>query len=240
MRSSIFTRNIGTKILALILSVALWWVVRQGEVTRATISPVRIVLTNVPDNMEIIGQSTQFVSISARGPGNIIKDIGKDNFQIEFDLSKAKVGTNRIPLIDGFVKTLYLDEKDENKISILEDSLENEIFVVTLKRIEKSVKVQPDIYGEPNSKYAVKEIKIDPAVVIVTGPAVRLEKLNQFKTENIDITNLSENLSRSVRLLAAPSDIKFVTPENGEVTITISLNRVNNKIEKLEPVTDTQ
>ena len=227
MRSSIFTRNLGVKILALILSVALWWIVRQGEVTKVPVSPVRIVLTNVPVNMNVVNQSTQFVSISVRGPGNIVKDISKDNFQIEFDMKDVKVGKNMIPINSGVVRTLYLNARDENKIDVFQDALDDEMFVVTMERVEKSVAVEPDIYGEPNSRYSIKEIKVQPEKVVITGPEAKISKINTFKTESVDITNLSETLSMPIRVIAAPSDIKFVTPESGEVTITISLSRIN-------------
>ena len=92
-----FTTNLAPKIISFILVLVLWAFI--GGQPRAEIwLAVPLEYSNMPVNMEIVGEMTNRVEVGIRGPRTIISTITPDQLRAHLNLSQALTGLNYIRL----------------------------------------------------------------------------------------------------------------------------------------------
>jgi YbbR domain-containing protein len=87
----------------------------------------------------------------------------------------------------------------------------------------RTLPVRADITGEALEGTRVKEVRVAPGHVQVTGPEVEIDGLSEIRTEPIDVHGLRIGVhQRQVPLLRSRRNLTFGTPAPIEVTIEIA------------------
>ena len=83
-------RNLGLKVVALVLGTLLWFTV-SGQQAERTLTDVPVVYRNKPPNLEITDQ-TPSVDVHVRGLDSQLRTIQSRDFEARVDLTGARVG----------------------------------------------------------------------------------------------------------------------------------------------------
>lgn len=195
----IFLENLGLKIAAVLLSVALWFFATSRGQSEISID-VPLVFRNMPSGLEMVNNNIKTISLNIKGQERLIKNIKLSDIGIYIDLSKAKKG-----------KSTYYVTRDNIKlphgITVLNIN-PSSVKVSIEDTITKTVKVMPVITGEPGKGYYVKSVEVAPQTVEIEGASSEVRKVNKIKTESLDITGSDETFTQELKLDLTGKDIR--------------------------------
>ncbi|OGW40719.1 MAG: hypothetical protein A2Y97_07705 [Nitrospirae bacterium RBG_13_39_12] len=199
-----FSQNLGLKISAILLSIILWFFATSRGQSEITID-VPIGFMNIPAGIEMVSQSVKIASLTIKGQERLIKRIKPSDIIVYVDLSKAKKG-----------ETVYYINRDDIKLPsaiTVTNISPSSLKVTTEETILKTVKVRPFIIGDPAKDFYVKSIELYPQAVIIEGIKSEVRKLNNIKTEPLDITGMNETFNQEVKLALNGKNIKTKTKD---------------------------
>ena len=187
----IFLENLGLKIAAVLLAVALWFfATSRGQSERSIDVP--LVFRNIPSGIEMVNNNIKTISLNIKGQERLIKNIKLSDIVIYIDLSKAKKG-----------KSIYYITRDNIKLPHSLTVLNinpSSVKVIIEDTITKTVKVRPVIIGEPEKGYYVKSVEVAPEIVVIEGVSSEVRRFNTIKTEALDITGSNETFTQELKL----------------------------------------
>jgi YbbR domain-containing protein len=93
---SLFTENIGLKLLSLLLAVVIWTAV-GGDVATEIQVPVPVEFRNVPAGIQYEAEPSR-VELRVRGPRWMVRQALTTDFSVPVDLSTMTVGEQIVPL----------------------------------------------------------------------------------------------------------------------------------------------
>lgn len=186
----LFLENLGLKIAAVLLSVALWiFVTSRGQ--SAISIDVPLEFKNIPAGHEMVNHGVKVISLNIKGQERLIKNIKPSDIRVYIDLSKAKMGES--------IHITRDDIKLPRTITVTNIS-PSSIKVITEETITKTVKVRPVIIGYPEMGYYVKSVDVVPQTVVIEGIGSEVRKVNSIKTEPLDITGFNETFTQNLKL----------------------------------------
>lgn len=217
---SLFTNNLGYKLIAVLLALLLWFDVRTDKVTVIDY-PVSLTLSIVGDEMTITNDPPAEVEVSFSGTGRDLLRLDKESMSIQKDVQG---GDNDTLLIN-------LDLQDVQRpgdlpvtpIGITPGSIE----VVTDRYVEKTVPLQTE--GSPQARgegYHVVEVTVEPTRVLLRGVTAELGDIGSL---SLDLTQLSRGPGRFDQQLAIAVPEKFRT-----VTVTPDSVRIQGVVVPIE------
>ena len=125
-----------------------------------------------------------------------------------------------------FQETLLLQARDElgGNIQGVEIEPESAVVRVEITQLEFSGAfiVRPDVSGSPAEGYNVTSVRVEPAIVILTGPAEvfqNIDPIEGISTETVSIEGASTDVVRPVALRLPPG----ATTEQPTVTVRITI-----------------
>ncbi|MFQ5964583.1 MAG: YbbR-like domain-containing protein [Candidatus Scalinduaceae bacterium] len=196
MLKSILYGNLRAKGMVLIMAIALWFYAINkytGEINEEI--PLII---NTPSNLTILDTSSDTVTVSLKGPRNII---GRISDMIKDNKIKARYDFPDIGDIheDKFTKTIKLTRRNVNlPQEIRLDSIVPNEIEVTLGRLKsKYLKVRLQKKGVPALGYEIASEYFYPHEVLVTGPANILKETEVINTTPIDVTGIISEQNRT-------------------------------------------
>ena len=202
----LLTRNLGWKLLSLVIAVALWIsVAREPEVATSLSAPVDF--KNMRDDLDISGNLPDSVRLEVRGPSGRLTRDNLSAVAVVLDLSDACVG-ERTYSIRG--RNLNLPPG-----VVFYRAVPSQITLHFDQLIFKEEPVQP-VYVNKPSGYRIASQQFNPTRVRIRGSQDRVEVIHQVKTDPIDLSGLvGDKVFRThlnvgdpqVRLLDVSSDI---------------------------------
>ncbi|MEW6674430.1 MAG: CdaR family protein [Nitrospirota bacterium] len=194
--------NLGLKIVAVLLSIVLWFfVTSRGQSEMAMDVPLEF--KNIPAGLEMVNQSVKVVSLNIKGQERLIKNIKQSDIRVYIDLSKAKKGEG-----------IYYINKDNIKLPhaiTVTNIIPSYVKAIIEETMTKTVKVRPVVVGSPKNGFYVKSIEAVPQVVIIEGVRSEVKKVNNIKTEPLDITGLNETFTQDLKLDITSMNIRTKT-----------------------------
>ncbi|MBZ0155227.1 MAG: hypothetical protein K8I29_03310 [Alphaproteobacteria bacterium] len=216
MRKSFF-RNIGLKLLSVILALSLWFFVTyHGQSEMALVAPVTF--KNVPRGLEILRESVKSVTLNVQGQERLLKSLRPVDIGVSVDLAGAKKGES----VYYFDKSSVVVPRSVEVVRIEPASIR-----VTLdESLTKVVPVKASLIGLPEKGYRVASVEIHPSAVAVEGAKAELARVAFLRTEPVDITGLDGDITQKVRLNSNGKNIRLTTYD---VTLHISIRKTGEK-----------
>jgi len=213
MKKTFLAKNLWLKLASFILAIALWFfVVLSGR--SGIFMDIPIMYINVPHSYEVVN-FPKTVSVNIEGQERLIKNLKQDEISAVIDLSNAKVGKSFYTITNENIKlpnTLEVTSIEPDTIAIMIE-----------KQMRKSIPVKPAIVGVPQHGFVIYGIKVAPETVVIEGPKSVISKINNIKTEPIDITGINQTSQYKVKL--STSNFSLKTDEQ-KVDVTIVVNRI--------------
>ncbi|MEO7995474.1 MAG: CdaR family protein [bacterium] len=94
-------------------------------------------------------------------------------------------------------------------------------FYVQRKSEQLQVPIVPRLINEPAPGYMTIQQSVSPDVVTISGQARVISAIPNIYTEPVDISNLSSNLTTTVKLVVPPGSKITIEPKNVRVTIRV-------------------
>ena len=225
-KKNILLDNLGLKILALMCSFVIWFVVmnlEDGVVTK-TVYDIPVQMENgdaITDrgNLYNITEGEK-VDVIVKGPRSTVENLEAENFDAVADLSHLSV-TNSTT-IEVTLNNTVLPNRSK-KVSIT--PINQYVTLSIEEEVEKSVPVRVITTGSAANGYAIGNVIPTPNMITVSGPESVLSNIVEARAV-VDVNGSYEDIERVVRVgcidgYGAAVEKDNVTLSSSEVTITI-------------------
>lgn len=214
-----FRHNLGIKLASLACALALFFYVlsQQGEIRTFGDVPLDF-YTELADLVPTVSPET--VSVSLQGPRNIILGLERKQIKVYLDLKGKEKGQFFYPSDD------FKINKPEGVRVV---KIRPRIVSVNLEPLTtKEIEIKPTILGKPTPGYGIGKITASPKSLRVRGAESRLEALAGIPTTSIDVSGISEDITKVVKANLTEEGLKIIR----EVPIQVSIDLVRELVEK--------
>jgi YbbR domain-containing protein len=150
--------------------------------------------------------------VTVRGPSRLLAKVSQVSGVLKLNGGRSDIQQ----------KVLVKAPKDVgSNVEIRPNFVQVQLSVVPSGAV-KTVAVFPVLQGKPKSGFTIKEIRVEPDQIQVTGSPELLSALREINTVPIDITDLEESATREVDLVF-PDGVVSLEQEKVHVKITIDV-----------------
>ncbi|NLZ54295.1 MAG: hypothetical protein GX892_14340 [Thermoanaerobacteraceae bacterium] len=158
-------------------------------------------------------------AVVVKGPRSMVNAVTKVSASIDVS------GTNTTVVSTLPVRVLDAQNKEQEGITFRPDVVEVTVPIVPVSNVQ----VLPNISGNPPEGYIIRDVRIDPPTVVVTGGHEILDSLQSISTESISVEGVTSTVSSDVKLILPKGALIF----DGEIQTA----RVTVEIERLATTT---
>lgn len=214
---SLLFENLGLKLVALVLAVALYLHVYTERPATMTVS-FPLVITDLADSLSLTGLSPDPVRAELRGTGKQLIRLRLTEPRLRVSL--AGIGAGR------YERTVVAED-----LPLLnDDALEVQRLIsprlISLEidhRIEREVPVVVKVAGNPQAGWAWNgQALADPAAVLIRGPRREIARVDSVRLHPVRIEGRSDTVRAEV---AADSLPRWCSIEPGQVKVAVVLER---------------
>ncbi len=214
---SLVLDNITLKVIAFLLAFLLWvQIAGQQRVQRSVAVPVEFI--NMPVGLEITNDYPREVNVVISRPSSLRMD--ERQLAAVIDLSSAEPGSSVVPITERNIRNV------PSRVQI--EGIEQRRIRLEFERIRrKTVRVQPEVVGQPAEGYQVREVRVIPSEVLVSGPESKLERITTAATEPIDVSGRSQGFRQKVYLDLEDPRLQIQNASSVDVFVMIEEQRRN-------------
>lgn len=208
-----FRHHLGLKVVSIALA-ALLWVAVAGEQTVERSLRIPLEFTNLPSQLEVVGDSPAVVDVRVRGSSGALNRIATGELVAVLDLRSARSGQRLFHLDGDDVRTPFgvdVVQVNPSTVSMIFESSGSKV-----------VPVVPSVEGEPADGFVVGTVTAEPSTVEVLGPVSVLSKLTQAITEPVTVTDASAPVTETVNIGVADAAVRLRQPQTARVAVTIA------------------
>jgi YbbR domain-containing protein len=205
-------RYVGLKIVSLVLAALLWLLV-SGEQTVERALRIPLEFTNLPSQLELVGEPPAVVDVRVRGSSGTLSRVSAGELAAVLDVRTARAGDRLFHLTAEDVRAPF--GVDVVQVTPASVSLTFE------ESLSKTVGVKVRIEGEPASGYAVGGVTVDPPTVAIVGPASALSGLTEAITEPVSVSGATRPVTDKVTIGVADPVVRLRQPQTARVTVSI-------------------
>ncbi len=220
----VIRNNGGLKLIALLLSIAAWYAIRDTTSNETLVKDVPLTIRLDP-GWSVLDRTVNDVDIQFRGSAQDLRFLNRDQIMVDIDVrGKSVAGSMPVTIKPRMVRS----PGGARTISIEPSEL-----VLSLDREgDIQVPVKADIVGQLPEGVEVEKVACTPASVVLHGPEQRLRELDVVLTEPIDL----EGRIRSFKLrkaLVSPGETwtSRMEPEMVDVDVTLIERSSRREIE---------
>ncbi len=207
-------RNLPLKILALVLSLALWFhISRTGREYFSLTVPVTVV--KLPPHLELLKSLPDRVTLTLEGPPGFGGQIHPENLSIILDGRSLGPG----------LRTLRLDRATlslPTGVSVVR-FVPEKVSLELMPLSRKMIRILPLFIGETRHRIAPLRVRLIPDHALIEGDKAELASIHFLKTRPIELSLLSGNHPQTFSVpIAIPDNahIRLLTPLSVSIEIT--------------------
>ncbi len=201
--------NFGLKVLALTIAVGLW-IAGHRDIERAIEVPVEF--RNIPSDLMLTDNRIDYVVLRFNGPRTLVSTLDPDDLKLSLDLTGAKSGALSYPLGTGS----FSIPRGVTVARITPPVVHFRLEPVVRRTLPVIVKLA----GKPSAGYRIGQVTVQPANVLVAGPAEEVRRLAVVETLPVEIDEVRVVVKRKVRLWADGKPLTFM-PDQVEITVSL-------------------
>jgi YbbR domain-containing protein len=205
-------RNLSLKVVSVVLAALLWLIV-SGERTVERALRIPLEFTNIPAQLELVGEPPTVVDVRVRGASGTLGRLSPGDMAAVLDVRTPRPGQRLYHLTGSEVRAPF-------GVDVVQVS-PSTIALFFERSSAKTVAVQPVLEGQPAEGYVVDKVTADPARVEVVGPASALKELMYAVTEAVSVEGASTTVTESVTVGPADPTVRLRGPQTARVTVTI-------------------
>ena len=208
-----FRRHLGLKFVSIALAALLWLAV-AGEQTVERALRIPLEFTNLPAQLEMVGDAPALVDVRVRGSSGGLNRIAIGELVAVLDLRSARAGRRLFHLGGADVRTPFGVDVVQVNPSTIAMAFE--------PSASKVVPILPTVEGDPADGFVVGAVTAEPATVEVLGPVSVLARLTEAMTEPVTVTGASASLTETVNIGVADAAARLRAPQMARVAVVIA------------------
>jgi len=205
-------RNLGLKVLAVVLAVLLWITVAGEHVVERSFR-VPLEFRNVPDALEIVGNTPDTVDVRLRGSSALLSRMQPGEIVAVLDLGGARAGSRLFHIRPDEVRAPFGVEVSQIVPGTLPLELE--------KSARRRVPIVPATDGDPAPGFVIGRVSADPAMVEIVGPESRVRQVAEATTEPVTIKDAKGRVRDGVTVGVVDTSVRLAQPQIAQVTVEI-------------------
>jgi len=207
-----FRHHLGLKFVSIALA-ALLWIAVAGEQTVERSLRIPLEFTNLPSQLEVVGEAPTVVDVRVRGSSGALNRIAAGELVAVLDLRSARAGQRLFHLGGEDVRTPFGVNVVQVNPSTVSMNFE--------PSGSKTVPIVPTVEGEPADGFVVGTVTAEPSTVEVLGPVSVLSRLTQAITEPVTVTGASAPVTEMVNIGVADTSLRLRTPQTARVAVVV-------------------
>ncbi len=213
----LLTRNVGWKLLSLLIAIALWVAVAR-EPELATSLSVPVEFKNIRDDVDIGSNVPDRIHVEVRGPSGRLSRDNLGDLAVVLDLSDAGAGErtytirpNNINLPAGVA--FYR-------------AVPSQITLRFERMMAREVPIIP-LFAKTPEGYRVRGYSIAPQKVRIRGPEERVKNIAQVATDPLDLSSVVSQREFRTHVNVADSQVRLDAAS--QVTVKVTLEKTGQK-----------
>jgi YbbR domain-containing protein len=207
-----FRHHLGLKFVSIALAALLWLAV-SGEQTVERALRIPLEFSNLPAELEVVGDAVNVVDVRVRGSSGALNRIAAGELVAVLDLRSARAG-RRLFHLDG------TDVRSPFGVDVVQVN-PSTVAMAFEPSGSKVVPVVPTVEGDPADGFVVGTVSAEPSTVEVLGPVSVLAGLTQAMTEPVTVTGASAPMTETVNIGVADSTARLRTPQTARVDVVV-------------------
>jgi YbbR domain-containing protein len=205
-------RNIGLKIMAVLLATALWFTVAgESEVERSMRVPLEF--RNKPATLEIIGDAPTMVDVRVVGSSALLGRLETGEVIAVLDLASSRTGSRLFPMRPDDVRVPYGVEVLQVIPATIPLELENSM--------RRSLPIVPAVDGDPAPGFVTGRVTVEPATVEIAGAKSHVKNLASATTESVSVAGARADVTDEVTVGVSDGAVRLVQAERATVRVEI-------------------
>lgn len=214
-------KNIGLKLLALAFALFLWFFVVGEEKAEVNLN-IPLEILNLPENILISNEFPGTIDVRLYGSRSLIRDLATRRISREIDLSGAKPGEVTLNIIPDSIpvpRGIQVTRIHPSHVTLILEPL-----------VRKEVSIKPELKGKLAAGYELKDIKIDPAVVVIAGTKKELARIEKIPTEPVDISGLTKDMETTVQLNPGKCRVRVIGSSRINLSVGIEEQIIEERL----------
>lgn len=220
----LFVRNLHLKVIALLLTLALYlWVSVDREVERTRYAPLHL---EVPSYMVLVNDPPNRVGVTIRGKWSDLAQLDSsdlDSIRLRVDPSMGRSG--RISLTPDMIDLPPGLRAIDIEPTQVQFRLE--------EKQRKRVPVRPKIVGKADSGYDVEKVTVNPTTIEISGPSNSLRDLAAVGTEPITLSGHTKSFAKQVRPRIEDPLVDYHLEVPLEVSVRLSARQIERTFDNV-------
>ncbi len=187
-------RNMGLRVLSVLLAIALWMFVNAGQHDSEASVQVPITYQRLPADMVIVNTQPRFVELDVAGPRTLLSLLDPRRLTLRLNLAGVNVGEASFKVTSA----MFAVPRHTSITGITP----SEIVLDIDKVVTREVPLRLAIEGPVAAGYTITAAETTPAVVQVTGPSAYVWHLAHVDTAPFDVKGATADVQRSVDLVS--------------------------------------
>jgi YbbR domain-containing protein len=211
-----FLNNCGLKTGALVLAVLVWAMItgRERTFSEKTLK-IPIEVFNVSSNVEVVNLRPEEVTVSLKGASKFVAAATAEINPIKIDLKNIKESSK----LNYFAEDYLEMPAGVQLISIHPKMIE--VYVEEFATREVPVKIR--FRGRLKPPLVLKEARVIPDRVTVMGYKSQINGIDVVMTEEVDLNEISQSLTRRLALKQTRDILKFRDQRDVELQLEIEV-----------------
>jgi len=206
-------QNLALKVVSVVLAALLWLIV-SGEQTVERVLRIPLEYTNIPAQLELVGEPLTVVDVRVRGSSGALGRLSAGELAAVLDVRSPRPGQRLYHLTGSDVRAPF-------GVDIVQVT-PSSIALFFERSSAKTVLVLPVLEGQPAEGYQVDKVTADPPNVEVVGPASSLKSLSSAVTEAVSVEGATKDVIDTVTVGPADPSVRLRGPQTtARVTVTI-------------------
>jgi YbbR domain-containing protein len=210
--------NLTTLLLAFVLAVIIWaTAVRAGDPLVSRTIEVPVEVTGLPVDADLVTRPPESVLVTIQGPNSALETIVPSDILAVIDVSDVAYGEATLPIeITGSNEQIEIVSRFPESATIRIEQIVTREIPVTLQ-----------IRGEVSRGHSIGDARVEPANILITGPAPRVDQLEEGRVV-VFVDEARENISE----LRRPNFYDV----DGNIASVVGLDIEPNEVEVIIPV----
>ena len=207
------TANLGWKLLALLIAVALWIAVaREPELATTIAAPVEY--KNIPDDLDIGSNLPDRVRLEVRGPSGRLSRDNLTDVAVILDLKDAGPGERTYNIRPANINL-------PAGVSFYR-ALPSQVTLRFDKLLSKEVEIVPAPYSKgPPDGYRVRSYTLKPSKTLIRGPEQRVRNISHVTLDPVDLSGVISQAEFHTHVNIGDPQVRLEVPAPVELRITL-------------------
>ena len=203
--------DLDLKVLALLISVGLWWMVGRDPVVESVVTaPVQF--RHAPDNLVMSSDSPFEVQVSVSGPERAVRALKPSEIDAMLDLVGVQAGERTFDLGPRQVQV-------PRGLTVTR-VVPSQIHIEFNSSATRQVDVRPRVIGTFVAGYGITDVTADPATITIEGPQNRVQAIDVAITDPVDATGVVGKATFTTHAYVPDPLVRIKHPAPIHVTVT--------------------